>query len=174
MKRNLCCVSVSTLFFFVSMLLVPQMSYGAEVGTCRKARNVRAEKKAPHVYFTIDTGKKLLLELKELRSDKKRLKLIEQKIQLHGEIQSWYKLQIKAAEKTVEKLTASLAVKNKLLSEKDKKIAKQDARIRKLTVSVAKYKGERYQWLVYGVGGTLLVTVLGVVAVGIYVGVSGK
>lgn len=171
MRRPLL-VLLSLVLFLSSAL--PQSVSAAEVGSCRKANTEREERRAPHIFFTIDTGKKLLLELKGLRQDKKRLVLIETKLKLNKEIEGWYKVQISAAEKTVDRMAKDIVSKRQQLESAKKTIQQKDTKINQLTVEVAKYKGERYQWLVYGVGGTVVVVVLGILAYGVYSAVSVK
>lgn len=173
MRRSVSIISVLTLSFFLSAL-IPQIVNAAEVGTCRKAKNEREENHAPHIFFTIDVGKKLLLELKGLRKDKSHLQLMDTKLKLFKEIEMWYKTQITAAEKTVDRMSKDLVSKKQQLSDANKKLEAANFKVNQLTIDVAKYKGERYQWLMYGIGGTVIVVVLGVIAFGVYSAVSSK
>ena len=173
MRKHLSVISLLVLSLFISAIF-PRLSFAVEVGTCKKSKNQREEDNATHIFFTIDTGKKLLVELKGLRKDKRTLQLIDTKLKLYKEVESWYKVQIKAADKAVDRMAKDLVSKKMQIAQKDKDIAAAHIKINVLTVDVAKYKGERYQWLVYGIGGTIIVTVLGVIAFSVYTAVSSK
>jgi len=155
------------LLFIVS----PSVSYAAsEVGTCRPAKTKRDAK---HLYFSIDEGKKLWQELKLLRLDKKKLQLIDTKLELKDEqIQLW-KIQFNAAEKTVvsqEKRHVQLNLKISDLTKENTSLKDQN---NKLTIDAAKYKGQRYEFLIWGVVGGFVLTAVVVGAIGIAV-VSAK
>lgn len=163
---------VKALVFIVvlcfSLTSFPLMGFAAEIGTCRKARNSNEEDNAPHLFFSIATGKELLLELKGLRNDKQKLTLIESKLKLNDEIMGWYKIQIDASVKTVDKLAKEIVGEREKVKDLTVRLDQSTAKVQNLTLQVAQYKGERYQWLLYGIGGTVIVVVLGIVAYGIY------
>jgi septal ring factor EnvC (AmiA/AmiB activator) len=141
-------------------------SYMSEVGTCRKARTKR---EAKHLYFSIEEGKELWKELKLLRLDKQKLKLIDTKLELKGQQINLWKIQFHSAERAVKKQETRIINLNLKVTDLTKENKTLTDKNYKLNQDVVKYKGERYQFLVWGVVGGFVLTVLVAGAIGIAV-----
>lgn len=146
------------LFLSVFPMAADSRDYQAEIGSCRKAKNEREAKRAPHLFFTITEGKELWTELKLLRKDSKKLQLIDGKLKLQLNIERWWKLQMVAAEKTVKAQKEQAKQLNLKIQRQDKKLDALAADMRKWNLEAVKYKGQRYQFLVWGVVGGVVVT----------------
>jgi len=171
-------IAIITLSCFLSMTLwvvAPRVAvargYISEVGTCKKARK---KKEAKHLYFSIKEGNALWDELRLLRLDKQKLKLIDTKLELKdNQIQLW-KIQFGAAEGAVKKQEKRIVNLNLVVVDLKKDNTALKDKNNKLNLDAAKYKGERYQYLVWGVVGGFVLTVLVAGAIGIAVVTAKK
>lgn len=155
-----------------SVLLVPfsakavdEVSYNAEVGTCKKAKNAEDAKDASHLFFEIDEGKKLWAELGQLRLEKKRVRLLDTSLSLKDQVIGLWKLQFEAAEKAV-KAQKEVVVQTNLKNQKlEKRVVALEKDVKKWREESIKYKGQRYQFLFWGIAGGITFSAVAVVVV---------
>jgi len=124
------------------------------------------EDRSSHIAFKIEHGKKILKELKTYRAiDKERLRLTGEKELLNNRIKEWYDKERVEANKIADK--QSKVIVNLKLENGDLK-KKND----KLILDVAKYKGQRYQYLLMGCVIGAGIVIVGGVAVAVVMAVK--
>jgi hypothetical protein len=128
---------------------------------CKEPKTARQKKKATHLGLTIKDGNELLRDRRLHAISKEKADLYRQKLQIKNEIISWHKIQMKQAYKTVELQHKSQMV----LKEENGKLNKEND---KLKLDVAKYKGQRFTFLMVGVGVGVGVTLGVIVGVALY------
>ena len=144
-------VSMTLLFW----LILPLSAKAAGLGSCKSAQDGEY---ALHIFFPVEKGRLLLKEIKTLRLQKKRVRLLEDKLTIKDETIALWKLQAEAADRAVQKQQVALAAAGK-------KAARLEVANNRLTLDLARYKGERYKFLMIGLGVGVGVTVAVVVAV---------
>ena len=165
-SRSLSCILVA----FIAALTLPGVSladkaYDAEVGTCTKAKTDRQIQRAKHLFFTIAEGKELWKELGGLRLQRKKVKLIDTKLELKDDVVAIWKMRFDAAEKTVTAQKAQVEQLHLQRQRLDKQIEDLTTKWNKAEKESAKYKGQRYEFLVWGAVGGVVVTAVVVGAV---------
>lgn len=169
MKRYTKTVTITCLFFFLCMMLAPPVAWAKKNNTngetllllctgvgCKYPRRGR-EDKSTHIAFPIKKGQSLLYEVKSLRTIvKEKGNLQKRKLDLKDNEIRLYKIQLTQAGKTAKaqgKHIADLTKSNKALTGEN----------HKLTQQVAKYRGERYKFMIIGFGiGAGVVLALGI------------
>jgi len=148
-------VTYVVLFTFTSLVLATP-AWGVGLGTCKLAKTKYQKANAPHIFFPVDTGRLLLKEIKTLRLQKKeRAKLIETKLKLKMEQIEWYKTQLKVADTTTQKIA-------KKVSKLTVKMDKLEQINKNLNLTLAKEKGLKYKYLIWGFGvGFVLAALIG-------------
>lgn len=137
-----------------TMLLLKCNSSG-----CKEPRKGR-EDASTHLAFAIEKAKSLLKDRKQLKNFKLVQKdLIERRSILEKKQSKIYEIQITQADKTIKSQSKKIAI----VEQRNTALTKDN---QKLNVDVAKYKGERYKFLVIGFGvGVGVAFVVGISAV---------
>lgn len=160
----ICCLAIFTSWLFPATSWANQ-AYQAEVGSCTKASTSRAMRRAKHLYFSIEEGRKLWKELGSLRIQKKQFKLVNTKLELKDDLIAVWRMRFNAAEKTVIAQKEQVKQQNLQIQQKDKKIQALTSKWNQAEKDAAKYRGQRYEFLVWGVVGGVVVTAVVVGAV---------
>lgn len=92
---------------------------------------------------------------------KEKIELYQDKLKIKDEIIGWHKVQMKQAYKTVDLQHK----KQMLLKQENQKLDKENDALK---LDVAKYKGQRFTFLMIGVGAGVAVTVGVIVGVALY------
>lgn len=119
------------------------------------------ESKANRISFSLQKGRALLSELKDLREQKNYSKLLEGKLEIKNRELELFRIQLDQAEKALKKLgirAADLARLNRELVGKNQQLAEK----------VAKYKGERFKFMIIGFSIGAGVVLAGGIAVGVF------
>jgi len=130
---------------------------------CRTPRTKRQQDNATHLALTIPKAKALLAEIRTYKQvDKKKAELKAESDKLQKRIMGWKDTQLVTAESTIAKQGKALVVVKK-------RAATLEDENKKLVLKNAELKGQRYQFLMIGlgVGAAIVVVVGGGVAIGV-------
>lgn len=128
---------------------------------CSEPRR-RDEKDATHIAFTLEKGRNLLFEIKNLRTVVQATGALQQrKIELKNQEIALQTMQLSQAQKTVlaqSKRITDLKNENRELTKENQKLASQ----------AAKYRGERFKFMIIGFAVGAGVVLAGGIAVGVF------
>lgn len=137
--------TVMVLFFFSwFVLFAPAMADDVK-GKGKRIRGV------PHLCFPVPTAKSLLTTIKTLRYEKKveaalvkkKMDIKDRRLKLKDERAGWYKYQMGKLEKAKSEAFISAA-------KFEKELGVLRVSHTKIALDAAKYRGQRYQYLVWG------------------------
>lgn len=149
------------LFMLYSIFNSSTIVHAEEPGKKRKIQGKE------EMCFSIPTAQDMLAEIKMLKFEKKEnLDIHNKKLKLRDEKVDWLLFQMVSLEKANKALSETYA-----LLKTDNEVLKN--KTSSLSVEVAKYKGQRYEYLLWGLGAGVVVTGV-VVVVLVLVNSAGK
>jgi len=138
------------------LLILPSTSFAASFGTCRTT----SEDRAKHIFFMIDTGRKLLLDLSVFKKKALTIPLINKQLKISADIRTLLDLKVKKCEFVLsrqDKAVTALTKVNTRLETDNKKLTSD---LFNAKTEISELKLARWKWLVIGVA-------IGIVAGGI-------
>lgn len=133
-------------------ILLPFCAHAVDMGTCR-AKN---QQQATHLFFSIEEGRKLLMDLKVFRTSHELLTQETMLSKLAKEREQWSAQQVVACEKVQVDLKKALEASKALVDTLKKERGKTLSVLAKVERERDAFKRSRVTWAMIGVGAGLV------------------